>query len=70
MEITKRFIECVAHSSEALRDKAFKAEQEPEAKADTEVGRIVRNMIEQYRQEADLLDGWLPRAKKELGMEN
>lgn len=67
MEITKGFITAVELGANALRSNADAAEQEDEAKADTNIGRIVRTAIEESRQSADMLYGWSDRARAEIG---
>lgn len=68
METTKEFIAAVEKGSQSLREKAREAERMPVAEQDGRIGDLVRESIEKDHQTADLLDGWLVRARKELGI--
>jgi hypothetical protein len=61
LTITKEMIEGMRCAADALRNYATMLEGETESKGDNYVGKILRNKIEQSRQQADMFDGFVRR---------
>jgi hypothetical protein len=66
---TRVFVLATVEGIQALRQLAEEWERGPEAKANNGVGRILRRRIEEYRQQADLLAGWVRRVRKDCQLE-
>lgn len=66
---TRAFVLATVDSIQALRQLADQFERGPEAKVNNGVGRILRRRIEEYRQQADLLAGWVRRVWRDCDIE-
>lgn len=65
MEITKGIIAAIEKGVAAIYSRADEIEREPDYIKDNSVGRILRLAVEEDRQAADMLAGWLKRVIKE-----
>lgn len=63
MEITPDFMSAIDRAIRSLRNKADILEQQKECQLDNKIGQFLRIEIEESRQTADLLNGWLIRAR-------
>ena len=68
--ITAQFILAVEKANKALREQVCRLQRTTEAEQDGTIGNLIRTAIEDDLQTADLLDGWVTRAKKEIGMKS
>lgn len=66
---TRDFILATVEGIQALRELANTFERDPQAKQDNGVGRILRRRIEEFRQKADLLAGWVRRVRHDCDVE-
>lgn len=66
---TRVFVLAVVEGIQALRQLADEWERGPESKVNNSVGRILRRRIEEYRQQADLLAGWVRRVRRDCDLE-
>jgi uncharacterized caspase-like protein len=66
---TRAFVLATVEGIQALRQLAEEWERGSETKANNGVGRILRRRIEEYRQQADLLAGWVRRVRKDCDLE-
>lgn len=58
----------IANAACSVRREAATLEKGPEFSADNAVGRRLREAVEQYRQEADLIAGWVKRHCESVGL--
>lgn len=68
MTLTRELVLAVVEGLRALRSQADAAEHEATSKAATGAGKMVREVIERNRQQADLLAGWVMRHRDAAGL--
>ena len=66
--LTRGLLLAIAHSACAMRREAHALESDPQFGADNAVGRRLRPTAEQYRQDADLIVGWVKRHCASVGL--
>jgi hypothetical protein len=66
--LTRGLLLAIAHSACTLRREACELEKDPQFGADNGVGRRLRPAVEQYRQDADMIVGWVKRHSASVGL--
>jgi hypothetical protein len=66
--LTRQLLLAIAHATRAVRREACELEKDPQFNADNEVGRRLRPAVEQYRQDADMIVGWIKRHSASVGL--
>lgn len=66
--LTRGLLLAIAHGACAIRGQAHALEGDPQFDADNAVGRRIRPAAEQYRQDADLIVGWVKRHCASVGL--
>lgn len=66
--LTRGLLMAVAHAACAMRREADTLESDPQFNADNGIGRRLRPAAEQYRQDADLIAGWVKRHSASVGL--
>ncbi len=66
--LTRGLLLAIAHAAGAVRREAWELEKDPQFGADNAVGRRIRPAAEQYRQDADMMVGWVKRHCASVGL--
>jgi len=67
--VNRDFMLAVVAGIEGIRTQADLIARDPATKADTSTGRMLREGVENKRQQADMLAGWVRRMWRVAGLE-